>query len=426
MLLRIARVISSGEPGVSVDVGIRVEGGMITELAPAPEFGSQLVDVEPIDGTLLPGFVDTHAHVTLPGDGNDVASQLQASHERAQQVAVGQLRRHLHSGVTTTLDCGATGGTAFAVQAALEAGLIEGPVLMVVGRPITRSGGHLSACGSVADGPEAVRRAVRNLASEGADAIKIVASGGSTGGIPSRASYSVEELSAAVQAAHERGLRVTTHCRAAEAIPRCIDAGVDVIGHVEFLWPGRLMDLGGGAPTGVPRYDERIGDRVAGSNAILDFHPHSSGWDTVVRLRERRSEHELTEEEDQTLRSLDRYFEAMLEVINRLAALGLTDRMSFGSDAGPFDTEFGHPDYSVTLARMAGLSDIDSIRVVTLNAARALGIDEVAGSIEVGKRADMILVRGDPLADAAVLAFPTWVIKGGEMVFSEPSAAAIG
>ena len=65
---------------------------------------------------------------------------------------------------------------------------------MVVGRPITRSGGHLSACGSVADGPEAIRREVRNLASEGADAIKIVASGGSTGGIPSRASYSVEEL----------------------------------------------------------------------------------------------------------------------------------------------------------------------------------------------------------------------------------------
>ena len=163
---------------------------------------------------------------------------------------------------------------------------------------------------------------------------------------------------------------------------------------------------------------------VAGSNAILDFHPHSSGWDTVVRLRERRSEHGLTEDEDQTLRGLDRYFEAMLEVISRLAALGLTDRMSFGSDAGPFDTEFGHPDYSVTLARMAGLSEIDSIRVVTLNAARAIGIDEVAGSIEVGKRADMILVRGDPLADAAVLAFPTWVMKGGEMVFGEPSAAA--
>jgi imidazolonepropionase-like amidohydrolase len=75
---------------------------------------------------------------------------------------------------------------------------------------------------------------------------------------------------------------------------------------------------------------------------------------------------------------------------------------------------------------MAGLSEIDSIRVVTLNAARAIGIDEVAGSIEVGKRADMILVRGDPLADAAVLVSPTWVMKGGEMVFREPSEEAIG
>lgn len=421
MLLRIARVVTSAGPGVSLDVGIRVERGLITELAPAAEFGTELVDVRPISGTLLPGFVDTHAHVTLPGDGTDLASQLEASPEGAQQVATSQLRRHLHSGVTTTLDCGATGRTAFAVRAAVEAGLIEGPRLMVVGRPITRSGGHLRACGSVADGPEAIRREVRVLAAEGADAIKIVASGGGTGGIPSRASYSVEELRAGVQAAHELGLRVTTHCRAAEAVPRCIDAEVDVIGHVEFLWPDPLMDLGGGPPTTIPRYDERVGEQIAASNAMLDFHPHSSGWDKVVRLRARQASRGLTEDEQCTLLGLDRYFEGMLEVISRLAALGLTHRMSFGSDAGPFDTEFGHQDYSVTLARIAGLSRIDSIRVVTLNAARAIGVDDVAGSIEVGKRADMILVDGDPLADSAVLASPTWVMKAGETVFRAPS-----
>jgi imidazolonepropionase-like amidohydrolase len=99
--------------------------------------------------------------------------------------------------------------------------------------------------------------------------------------------------------------------------------------------------------------------------------------------------------------------------------------MSFGSDAGPFDTEFGNPGQSVTLARIAGLSEIDSIRVVTLNAARAIGIDDVAGSIEVGKRADMILVRGDPFADSAVLASPAWVMKAGEVVFGEPAGGVV-
>ena len=146
-------------------------------------------------------------------------------------------------------------------------------------------------------------------------------------------------------------------------------------------------------------------NRSPASNAFLDFHPHSSGWDTVVRLRERQAEHGLTVDEQDSLRSLDRYFEGMLEVIGRLADLGLADRMSFGSDAGPFDTEFGHQDYSVTLARIAGLSAIDSIRVVTLNAARAIGIDDVAGSIEVGKRADMILVARRP-ARGCVLCWP--------------------
>jgi imidazolonepropionase-like amidohydrolase len=421
LLLRVARVVTSPGPGVSVDVGIRVERGLIAELAPAAVFGSELLDVEPIAGTLLPGVVDTHAHVTLPADGAPLTSQLQASPDEALRIAASQLRKHLHSGVTTTLDCGATGTTSFAVRAAVESGVIEGPRLMVVGRPITRSGGHLRACGSVADGPEAIRREVRQLASEGADAIKIVASGGGTGGIPSRASYSVEELVAGVQAAHELGLRVTTHCRAAEAITNCIDAGVDVIGHVEFLWPGPLVDLGGGAPTTIPRFDERIGEQIAASSALLDFHPHSSGWDTVVRLRAMRAERGLTTDECDTLAGLERYFEGMLEVIARLAALGLIDRMSFGSDAGAFDTEFGHPDYSVTLARLAGLSAIDSIRVVTLNAARAIGSDDVAGSIEVGKRADMVLVRGDPLADGAVLVSPTWVMKAGKLVFGEPS-----
>ena len=425
MLLRIAQVVTAAGPGASVDVGIRIERGIITQLAPAVEFGSQLLDIDPIDGTLLPGFVDTHAHVTLPGDGAHLESQLLAPPEQAMLVAAAQLRRHLHSGVTTTLDCGAMGTTAFAIRAAIESGSIEGPRLMVVGRPITSSGGHLSACGSVADGPEAIREEVRILASEGADAIKIVMSGGSTGGIPSRASYSVEELRAGVQAAHQLDLRVTTHCRAAEAIPRCIDAGVDVIGHVEFLWPGPLVDFGGGAPTTVPRYDERVGEQIAASNAFLDFHPHSSGWDTVVRLRERQAKHGLTVDEQDSLRSLDRYFEGMFEVIGRLADLGLVDRMSFGSDAGGFDTEFGHQDYSVALARLAGLSAIDSIRVVTRNAARAIGIDDVAGSIEVGKRADMILVAGDPLADASELASPTWVMKGGETVVGGPGDGAI-
>src|ERR1019366_398295 len=102
--------------------------------------------------------------------------------------------KHLRSGVTTTLDCGAVGDAAFALRRAVQDGRVEGPHLLVVGRPITHSRGHCHACGSVANGAEEVRREVRILSSQGADAIKLVTSGGSTGGIPSRASYSVQEL----------------------------------------------------------------------------------------------------------------------------------------------------------------------------------------------------------------------------------------
>jgi hypothetical protein len=177
-----------------------------------------------------------------------------------------------------------------------------------------------------------------------------------------------------------------------------------------------MKDFGGGAPTAIPRYDERIGEKLAQSRALLDFHPHSSGWDTVLRLRLQDASGGLSSEGRDQLASLDAYFEGMLGVIRQLASLGLVDRMSFGSDAGGFDTEFGHPDYSVVLARLSGLTAAQSIQVVTRNAAKAIGMQDVIGTIEPGKRADFVLVDGDPLQDASGLASPCWVMKEGSVV----------
>ena len=273
IIVRASRVFTAANDEVMVDGVVRIEGDTITGIGTPDDFGTTAEAVSRLDGTLLPGFVDTHAHITLAGAGLGSGSVDYPEADVAVLIAVGQLRRHLSAGVTTMLDCGGKGTTVFAIRQAVETGAIPGPRLRVCGRPITHSRGHIHMAGAVADGPEEVRREVRILASQGADMIKIVASGGSSGGIPSRASYSVSELAAGVEAAHQLGLRVTAHCRAADAVLTCVDAGVDSIGHLEFLQPGPLRNFGGGAPTSIPRYDERIGTILGGFDRAVGFPP---------------------------------------------------------------------------------------------------------------------------------------------------------
>ena len=110
------------------------------------------------------------------------------------------------------------------------------------------------------------------------------------------------------------------------------------------------------------------------------------------------------------------YFDHFIPVIGALRELGLVDRMGFGSDAGPFDTEFGHMEYSVEIARLAGLSPMESLQVVTRNAARLCGLDDRVGTIDVGKEADLLVLEGNPLDDVGNLTRVVAVLMGGERV----------
>jgi hypothetical protein len=192
-------------------------------------------------------------------------------------------------------------------------------------------------------------------------------------------------------------------------------AGIDVIAHLEFLLDEPVTAMPGGAPTGQPTYDPEIGELVARSGAWLDLNPHSSGWDTLLALRSKRDRDGLDATGSAQLAELERYFEGMLHIISELRVLGLADRMAFGSDAAAFDTEFGHPSYELHLARLAGLSPLQSIQVVTRNAARACGLDD-RGRIAPGLVADLVVAGGDPLADPDALDRLVAVYLGGTLV----------
>lgn len=413
-----AGLLIDGNGGPPVrDAILQFIDGRITAVGRAEDFGTLAdgADNLGLDKVLMPGLVDCHAHPTLFPDRLPFDVQLQAPDEMLALTAIRQLTIHLRSGVTTVRDCAARGQTMFWVREAIRRGYFAGPRLQLAGRAITHSAGHIHWAGGVADTPEEIRRNVRVLVAEGADVIKLVASGGgSKGGIPYLASYTVDELKVGVQAAHSLERPTVAHARATQSIENCVDAGVDAIAHVEFLNPGEIIDMGNaGAPTGLPRLDARVADKLARSTAFLDLNPQSSGWDTVVLLRAKA---ELTCAEADQLSKLERYFDHFLPVIGALRDLGLAERMGFGSDAGPFDTEFGHLEYNVHLARRAGLSPMESLQSVTRNAARLCGLLDRVGTLEAGKDADVLVLEADPLTDEQNLTRVAAVYKSGVRV----------
>jgi len=225
----------------------------------APD-GSDVERFDYGDATIMPGLVDAHTHLMAPGDGtlgDDVAKE---HDDILLMQAVKNARTVLHSGVTTVRENGAKNRVAFSLREGVRRGLAAGPNMVICGRPVTITGGHMWYCGSEADGEDAVRKEVRKLVKEGADYIKIMATGGSTrSSFPNLPSYSVAELRAITDEAHKLGLLTAAHCASAQGITNSLEAEVDMIIHCAF------EDAGG-------RYSFRddIADQLADAGAWVN------------------------------------------------------------------------------------------------------------------------------------------------------------
>lgn len=357
--------------------------------------------------TALPGLVDAHVHMSLFADGRPYEEMAADSDSLMALAAARNVRTHLESGVTTARDNGARNRLGFEIRLAIERGYFDGPRLLVAGRPITCSGGHFHWCGEEADGEEAIRESVRRLVAEGADHIKVMASGGGTAGTnPARASYTVSELSAAKRAARELDRLVTAHCRAREAMDRAIQAGFDCIEHGEFL-----------DPDGVARFDARTAQRMVDAGTYLSPTLAAYGWDTIVRLRARQQLEPLSAADAATLQKTEDTIQGRLEAVRGLLELGMGDRIVASTDAGCFDYSFGHMDYNLDLLVQAGMTPMQAIMAGTRFSARACGVESVVGTLEPGKYADVLVVRGDPTLDIGAVSNVRAVFKGGALVY---------
>jgi hypothetical protein len=267
----------------------------------------------------------------------------------------------------------------------------------------------------VADGVDAIRATVRQLVAEGADHIKIMASGGATAGnIPYYASYGIDELRAAVETAHGLGRLTTAHCRAKQSMINALDAGLDCVEHGEFLIPGQVVEYGGGiSSSGIMEYDARVAERFYRQGTYISYTFQAGGYDTLVELRAKSAHERLTADEVTRKDALESYYDMKLDIFSRLLGDRMHPLLVVSSDAGPFDCEFGRMHYGMELAVLAGMSPLQAIEASTSIAARACGVADLTGALEPGKEADLLVVHGNPLTDIRCMADVAAVYKGG-------------
>jgi imidazolonepropionase-like amidohydrolase len=398
-LLTADRVID-GSGGAPIEHGaVLLHGDRIVRVGPAAEVrapdGASVEEVRYEGGSLLPGYVDAHTHIVAPGDGTPGEGVAAMDDDSLLLVAAANVRRMLNNGVTTARENGAKGRVGFSIRSAINRGIIPGPRMVISGRPIATTGGHLHFFGQPADGVEGVRHAARVLIADGADWLKITATGGSTrSSDPLRPSFTTDELRTIVEEAHNRGKLTGAHTTAAAAVERVLDAGVDMIIHCQFL-----------NPDGSYRYREDLVERIARDGRWVNPTLHTQQTE-IDGLEGKRSRDGRLSAEDEALQASNRAtMETLLDATGRMHRAGV--KLTAGSDTAWRWGRAGGLAGEVFQLGAAGLSNSDAIVSGTSGAADSIGVADRAGLLAEGRQADVVAVAGTPLDDLRAL----WAIR---------------
>lgn len=330
--------------------------------------------------TLVPGLVDAHSHVSIiPGLGHQIG-QLRERAAKAMLRALPNMRTDLLSGVTTMRVMGEEHFLDVDLKAAIAAGHVPGPRLIVSTRPIAATHGHGTAL-TASDGPETIRRHIRENLAAGADFIKFFATGGtSSARAPADACfYSAEEINLIVAEAHRDGKRAAVHAHGGPAIRLCVEAGVDTIEH------GKLATAEDFALM-------RQANTWLVTNNAIAFHPDGI---------EKGDAHT-----PEIMAKLHRARAAVPAMFRRLLESGV--RWALGTDS-----MHGLLWFEAQKAVEFGASPEQALTAVTRNAADASGVLDQVGTLEPGKRADVITVRGNPLTDITALRAVGLILQDG-------------
>ncbi len=341
---------------------------------------------------LLPGMIDAHVHISHPWFCPVRSEGSAEAYDAA--VAIHNLRSALQAGITTVRDtCGSR--INLALRAAIRRGILLGPRVLTAGRGLCMTGGHGSGLPGVreVDSPEAVRQAVREEKKAGVDFIKLLSSHRTD--LPE---FSDEEIAAGVGEAHRLGLRVAIHAANSVSIRAAVVAGVDTIEHGSFL-------------------DEESAVRMAQAGIVLV----PTLWvkhDLAERLRAGGAPRGFAGADPRDVAESALWFGRCVaqlpETIRIARAFGV--RIAAGTDFVMADNAWALlPEEAEWMVRL-GLTPEEAVQSATRVGAAALGLGDLLGTIEPGKRADLILVDRNPLDDVTALREVSWVMKDGRAV----------
>jgi imidazolonepropionase-like amidohydrolase len=380
---------------------VAIEGERIVAAGPVGERDRRLPHATRLDYpgcTLLPGLVDSHVHLTFSA-GAVPLKQLQADSDmRLALTGMANARAALQAGVTTVRDLGSRGRISLELRDAIAAGVVPGPRVLACGRPITSPRGHCHFLGGVARGVDAVSRLAAELLEEGADAIKVMGTGGNMteGSDPLAAQFSVAELREIVKVAGDAGRRVTVHARGVDGMRRAVEAGVQGIEHARMeVAPGQW-----GFDDEVARAMADQGITAAPTLAASFRASQAKAAGAKVGLREGMVPIPVRQQN-----------------ARRLRERGV--RVVVGTDAGAALARFDEAAHlEMELLVGAGWSPLDAIEAGTRGAAAAIGLLEEIGTIEPGKIADLVVVRGDPSRNISDIRHVEHIFQRGREVAS--------
>ncbi|HHW17825.1 MAG TPA: amidohydrolase family protein [Firmicutes bacterium] len=374
------------------------------------------------DAAILPGLIDCHVHLTSTGMPEDRELSLPAvrsggprAHDSLDPsgvsclpylsrisgaeaslltaIAVKNMEKCLKGGVTTVRDLGAPNEVILTLRDMERACLITGPRIVASGAVITTTGGHGYRHGIECDSALEVRKAARAQLKAGVDVIKIMSSGGVFTALSksSNCQYTVDELKEAVVEAEKSGKKVATHVHANEAIKRAVLAGIHSIEHGIFL-DEECISL--------------MLDR--GTFLVPTLAPHKYIWGN----KEIHRIPKIFLEKASMIR------EPNFESTRKAIAAGV--KIAAGTDSGIPFMEHGRVVTEIEVLHEIGMKPMDAIRAATSRAAELLQVDREVGTVEPGKVADLMVVKGNPVRDLKVLRNPKLVIHEGKIVAVDP------
>ena len=399
-LIHAGKVIDGISDAVIENVTIRIEGSRIQNIESGfidPDPNDTLIDLK--DQTVLPGLIDTHVHLT--GEYNENSRLKRFISNEADYALDSALyaKKTLEAGFTVVRNLGDTYNVTIALNKAIKSNTVPGPMIFTAGKTLSSTGGHGDPTNGwakiimgdpgpnegIVNGVEDARKAVRLRYKDGADWIKITATGGvlSVAKSGENPQFTDDELTAIVETAKDYGMRVAAHAHGSEGMKRAVLAGVASVEHGTYM-NREIMDLMIDRGTYyVPTL--LASDWVAEKAEIDGFFPEL--------VRPKAAE------------------------IGPVALGTFTDAYSYGVPI-VFGTDTGvsaHGDNAQEFALMVrgGMPEMEAIQSAPSVAARFLEIENTHGSIEVGKQADLISVKKDPIRDISSLESVNFVMKGG-------------